>query len=132
MSDARSTVRLPTSRLLPAVTAALKAAEGERWADVEAAIALEMSRPVRWWTRRFGTMPAATREEALARVKAKDTTFPYTSQWNDIWYRGSATRERLQALKDACELRQDHVDVVVDDVALFKGFYDADDGRVFR
>ena len=66
MSGARSTVRLPTSRLLPAVTAALKAAEGERWADVEAAIALEMSRPVRWWTVR-----ATTQTEAVLAAGAQ-------------------------------------------------------------
>lgn len=128
MSDDRSTttVRVPTARLLPAVTAAMEAHRRERWAEVNKAVATEMALPVPtgWWGRRSGRQPAKTRDEAIERVKATRDTFPSWSLWDEIWWVGRGERAKLQALKDACELRLDHVDVAADDVALFKAFYE--------
>lgn len=128
MSAARSTttVRIPTSRLRPAVEAALEAYRSERWAKIDAAVQVEMSRPepTGWWGRRFGKRPAATRDEALARVKAQRDEFPSWSVWTEVWYDGTGEAEKLLALADACALGLDAVDVAVADVALFKAHYD--------
>ena len=132
MTD-RSIVRIPTSRLLPAVTAAIDAWGAERWAKADVLIAAEMARPMptTWWRRLWDTPPAATREEAIERLKVPLAGPPW-DRWHAIWYDGEHTIDRLTALRDACEMRQDAVEVVVSDVALFKRWYVAEDGRVWR
>ena len=121
-----TTARVPTSRLRPAVAAAMEAYRRERWAKVNALVATEMAipAPTTWWGRRFGKRPAATREEALARVKAP-LDHGLWSAWDEIWRDYREEWKRLAALRDACDLGLDAVDVSAEDVALFKAHYDA-------
>lgn len=126
MAGSATTVRIPTARLRPAVDAAMAAYREERWAKIDAAIDAEMNHPepAGWWGKRFDKRPAATREEALARVKAPRNDFPSWSLWTEVWYDPSGEAEKLCALADACALGLDAVDVAVADVALFKAHYD--------
>lgn len=133
MAGSATTVRIPTARLRPAVEAALEAYREERWAKIDAAIDAEMNHPepTGWWGKRFGKRPAATREEAIARVKAQRDGFPSWSMWTEVWYDASGEGEKLLALSYACSLGLDAVDVDVTDVALFKAHY-RPDGEVYR
>lgn len=131
--DARSvtTVRVPTARLLPAVTAAMEAYRAARWAEIDEAVEKEMSGPIPqgWWARTFDRHPAKTREEATERLKTKPE-FGW-SRWDAIWHTDDDAWAKLTALRDACELRLDHVEVAADDVRVFKEFYQAG-GEAYR
>lgn len=121
-----TTVRVPTVRLRPAVEAAIEAWKRGRRAEVEKALAALMAPPVlTWWERLLRIDPGAplTREQALERLKCSHDSWR-TPEYELIWLRGRASLDRLSALKDACDLALDAVDVAVEDVALFKAHYD--------
>lgn len=120
-----TTIRIPTARLRPAIEAALAAWFAARDGRVEEAIRAEMSlpEPVGWWARTFDKRPAKTRAEAIARLKAPREYI--WSRWEEIHATNTATWRTLSALKDACDLGLDAVDVSLDDVGTFKAHYDA-------
>ena len=126
MTVGTTTVRVPTSRLRPAVEAAREAIRTAFWKGVDAAIAEEMGRPepTTWWRRHFGPHPARTREEAVERLKAPPREFGF-SRWDEMWYPHRARWEALGVLADACALGLDAVDVAASDVWLFKQHYGA-------
>lgn len=132
-AESATTVRVPTSRLCPAVEAALVAWRRERHAQVEAVLAAAMAPPVRTWWERLLRIDAGvpfTRDQAMAKLQTPRSQFG-RSEYDRIRSDWDGDYARLDALRDACDLGLDAVDVGVADVALFKAHY-RPDGEGYR